>query len=112
MVRHSFRFYFHGSVPHLACGDSPPPLAACAGSGKNGRTVQGLDEFLADQVIGARILPRDQLPILDHVRLEIGLCRKIAFSRHNPKIVYWKIKDLRVHTFLFSVICDRAIPLP
>src|SRR5262245_36564211 len=36
------------------------------------------------------------------------LCRKIAFSRQNPKIVYWKIKNLRVQTFLFSVICDRA----
>src|SRR5262245_35122428 len=36
------------------------------------------------------------------------LCRKIAFSRQNPKIVYWKINDLRVQTFLFSVICDRA----
>src|SRR5262245_26815651 len=23
-----------------------------------------------------------------------GLCRKIAFSRQNPKIVYWKINDL------------------
>ena len=22
------------------------------------------------------------------------ICRKIAFSRQNPKIVYWKIKDL------------------
>ena len=31
-----------------------------------------------------------------------------CFSRQNPKIVYWKIKDLRVQTFLFSVICDRA----
>src|SRR5262245_45389098 len=40
--------------------------------------------------------------------LHQGLCRKIAFSRHNPKIVYWKIKDLRVPTFLFSIICDRA----
>jgi hypothetical protein len=37
-----------------------------------------------------------------------GLCRKIAFSRQNPKIVSWKINDLRVQTFLFSVICDRA----
>ena len=38
-----------------------------------------------------------------------GLCRKIAFSRQNPKIVYWKINNLRVQTFLFSVICDRAL---
>ena len=38
-----------------------------------------------------------------------GLCRKMAFSRQNPKIVYWKINNLRVHTFLFSVICDRAV---
>jgi hypothetical protein len=37
-----------------------------------------------------------------------GLCRKIAFSRQDPKIVYWKINNLRVQTFLFSVICDRA----
>ena len=37
-----------------------------------------------------------------------GLCRKIAFSRQNPKVVCWKINDLRVQTFLFSVICDRA----
>ena len=40
-----------------------------------------------------------------------GLCRKIAFSRQNPKIVYWKINDLRVRIFLFSVICDRALLL-
>jgi hypothetical protein len=40
------------------------------------------------------------------------LCRKIAFSRQNPKNVYWKIKDLRVQTFLFSVICDRALGRP
>ena len=39
----------------------------------------------------------------------MGLCRKIAFSRQNPKIVYWKINNLRVQTFLFSVICDRAV---
>ena len=38
----------------------------------------------------------------------VGLCRKIAFSRQNPEILYWKINDLRVQTFLFSVICDRA----
>jgi hypothetical protein len=37
------------------------------------------------------------------------LCRKIAFSRQNPKIVYRKINDLRDQTFLFSVICDRAL---
>jgi transposase-like protein len=40
-----------------------------------------------------------------------GLCRKIAFLRQNPKIVYWKINDFRVQTFLFSVICDKA-PFP
>ena len=40
------------------------------------------------------------------------LCRKIAFSRQNPKIVYWKINNLRVQTFLFSVICDRATERP
>src|SRR5215813_3496760 len=46
--------------------------------------------------------------------LSFRLCRKIAFSRQNPKIVYWKINDLRVQTFLFSVICDRAqiFPVP
>src|SRR2546430_10878000 len=37
------------------------------------------------------------------------LFRSIAFSRQNPKTVYWKINDLRVQTFLFSVICDRAL---
>jgi hypothetical protein len=41
-----------------------------------------------------------------------GLCRKIAFSRQNPKIVYWKINVLQVQTFLFWVICDRARTLP
>ena len=40
--------------------------------------------------------------------LSFRLCRKIAFSRQNPKVVCWKINDLRVQTFLFSVICDRA----
>ena len=37
-----------------------------------------------------------------------GLCRKVGFWRPNPKIGYQKINDLRVSTFLFSVICDRA----
>src|SRR5437899_12408605 len=45
----------------------------------------------------------------DNGRPVFGLCRKNAFSRQNPKIVYWKIKGLRVQTFLFSVICDRAL---
>jgi hypothetical protein len=36
------------------------------------------------------------------------LCRKVGFWRPNPKIGYQKINDLRVSTFLFSVICDRA----
>ena len=38
-----------------------------------------------------------------------GLCRKVGFWRPNPKIGYQKINDLRVSTFLFSVICDRAV---
>src|SRR6266568_7392987 len=38
----------------------------------------------------------------------VGLCRKVAFLRQNPKIGSWKVNDLRVSTFLFSVICDRA----
>jgi hypothetical protein len=44
--------------------------------------------------------------------LFVRLCRKMAFSRQNPKIVYWKINNLRVQTFLFSVICDRATERP
>ena len=36
------------------------------------------------------------------------LCRKVGFWRPNPKIGYQKINGLRVSTFLFSVICDRA----
>jgi hypothetical protein len=39
----------------------------------------------------------------------VGLCRKVAFWRQNPKMGYWKINDLRASTFLFSVICDRAL---
>jgi cob(I)alamin adenosyltransferase len=31
---------------------------------------------------------------VDDTLLERRLCRKIAFSRQNPKIVCWKIKDL------------------
>jgi hypothetical protein len=42
----------------------------------------------------------------------VQLCRKIAFSRQNPKIVCWKINDFRVQTFLFSVMCDRAPSAP
>jgi DNA invertase Pin-like site-specific DNA recombinase len=41
-----------------------------------------------------------------------GLCRKVGFWRPNPKIGSQKFKDLRVSTFLFSVICDRADYLP
>jgi hypothetical protein len=44
------------------------------------------------------------LPCPDHTRL----CRKVGFWRQNPKMGYQKINDLRVSTFLFSVICDRA----
>jgi Leucine-rich repeat (LRR) protein len=36
------------------------------------------------------------------------LCRKVGFWRQNPKIGSRKINHLRVSTFLFSVICDRA----
>jgi hypothetical protein len=42
-------------------------------------------------------------------RLSRGLCRKVAFWRQNPKMGYWKINGLRASTFLFSVICDRAV---
>src|SRR5262245_26003979 len=36
------------------------------------------------------------------------LCRTIACSGQNPKIVFWKSKGLRAQTFLFAVICDSA----
>jgi len=39
---------------------------------------------------------------------DVGLCRKVGFWRQNPKIGSRKINHLRVSTFLFSVICDRA----
>jgi hypothetical protein len=41
--------------------------------------------------------------------LVFGLCRKFAFLRQNLKIVFRKINDLCASTFLFSVICDRAM---
>jgi hypothetical protein len=44
--------------------------------------------------------------------LPVWLCRKVAFSRENSKTVSWKINGLRVATFLFSVICDRAVMSP
>jgi len=37
------------------------------------------------------------------------LCRTVAFWRQNPKIGSRKIKDLGASTFLFSVMCDRAL---
>ena len=37
------------------------------------------------------------------------LCRKFAFLRPNPKIGCQRINNLRASTFLFSVICDRAV---
>src|SRR5215510_6090688 len=46
--------------------------------------------------------------IFRSMRVCPGLCRKVGFWRPNPKIGYQKINDLRVSTFLFSVICDRA----
>ena len=49
--------------------------------------------------------------VLDCLHKE-GLCRKVGFWRPNPKIGYQKINDLRVSTFLFSVICDRAQKTP
>ena len=36
-------------------------------------------------------------------------CRKVALLRPNEKIPCRKINDLRVSTFLFSVICDRTV---
>ena len=41
--------------------------------------------------------------------LYVRLCRKVGFWRQNPKIGSWKINHFRVSTFLFSVICDRAL---
>ena len=37
------------------------------------------------------------------------LCRKVGFWRQNPKIGSRQINHLQVSTFLFSVICDRAL---
>src|SRR5262245_52789352 len=45
-------------------------------------------------------------------RLSGRFCRKVAFLRPNEKIPCRKINDLRVSTFLFSVICDRTLMLP
>ena len=39
-------------------------------------------------------------------------CRKVALLRPNEKIPCRKINDLRVSTFLFSVICDRTAMSP
>jgi tetratricopeptide (TPR) repeat protein len=52
--------------------------------------------------------PRTRPYDLADVLLHCGLCRKVGFWRPNPKIGYQKINDLRVSTFLFLVICDRA----
>jgi hypothetical protein len=40
--------------------------------------------------------------------IDCWLCRKVGFWRQNPKIGSRKTNHLRVSTFLFSVICDRA----
>src|SRR5215468_2810608 len=37
------------------------------------------------------------------------LCRKVAFWRQNPKIGSRKINNVGASTFLFSVMCDRAL---
>jgi hypothetical protein len=42
------------------------------------------------------------------IQAALGLCRKVAFWRQNPKMGSRKINDLGASTFLFSVICDRA----
>src|SRR5689334_2447274 len=49
------------------CGQ--PPRGSRLRGGR--RTLQRLDEFLADQMIGTRVLPGDEFAILDHVWLEI-----------------------------------------
>jgi Hydantoinase/oxoprolinase N-terminal region len=46
--------------------------------------------------------------ILEEYPQCFGLCRKVGFWRQNPKSGSRKINHLRVSTFLFSVICDRA----
>jgi hypothetical protein len=51
-------------------------------------------------------------PLCDACEHATGLCRKVGFWRLNPKIGCQKINDLRVSTFLFSVICDRASHSP
>src|SRR6266446_2445449 len=37
------------------------------------------------------------------------LCRKVAILRQNAKFVFRKNNNLRAATFLFSIICDRAL---
>src|SRR5262249_659947 len=63
--------------------------------------------IINDMLIPLRPIPfYSQRYCRDHaLEYQTGLCRKIAFSRQNPKIVCWKINDLRVQTFLFSIIC-------
>src|SRR5262249_1167189 len=45
-------------------------------------------------------------------RLDKRLCRKIAFWRRNPKMGDRKINGLEASTFLFSVMCVRAVSNP
>src|SRR5215813_12474882 len=48
-------------------------------------------------------------PIPSRLQVQKRFCRKVAFLRPNEKIPCRKINDLRVSTFLFSVICDRTL---
>ena len=70
---------------------------------------------VAQCVVSLKASPRNLAlsRITECSRPDIGwLCRKVGFWRPHPKIRYQKINDLRVSTFLFSVICDRAIMPP
>ena len=70
--------------------------------------LHGVDAH-GNVVLHKRVTRTQVLPLLAQVP---RLCRKVGFWRQNPKVGSRKINYLRVSTFLFSVICDRAHTRP
>jgi hypothetical protein len=100
-VGHDFIEDFRGAILHR----TDDAEQHTAGDATPGAILQPRLAFL-------RLLPFALTLTQRTCREARGLCRKVGFWRPNPKFGYQKINDLRVSTFLFSVICDRADYLP
>jgi len=71
--------------------------------------LEGQCELLVVNAQHIKAVPGRKTDVKDAAWIAEWLCRKVGFWRENPKIGSRKINGLRVSTFLFSVVCDRAV---